>query len=88
MRHCQRAPTLPCSSPHRSLGYCCIKQRDYPAALSAFTRCSQLDPDNGESWNNLAAVHMHLEHWPQAFNALTGAGRWALGGWGVVCRGV
>lgn len=44
----------------------------------AFTRSSQLEPDNGEAWNNLAAIHMHLQHWPQAFNALSGG--WA-GGW-------
>ena len=42
--------------------------------LQAFTRSSQLEPDNGEAWNNLAAIHMHLQHWRQAFNALTGEG--------------
>jgi cytochrome c-type biogenesis protein CcmH/NrfG len=55
-----------------SLGYCYLKLKDYGAALRAFTRCSQLDPDNGEAWNNLAAIHMHLQHWKQAYNALSG----------------
>lgn len=44
----------------------------------AFTRSSQLEPENGEAWNNLAAIHMHLQHWRQAFNALSGAW-WCLG---------
>ena len=49
----------------------------------AFTRSSQLEPDNGEAWNNLAAIHMHLQHWPQAFNALSG-GKAGVSGKGSV----
>eukprot|EP00887_Chlorella_sp_A99_P004614 scaffold4.g4614.t1 len=57
-----------------SLGYCCIKEKQYERALQAFTRSAQLEPENGEVWHNLAAIHMHLARWPQAFNALSGKG--------------
>ena len=62
-----------CACTACSLGYCYIKEKEYPAALRAFTRSSQLEPENGEAWNNLAAIHMHLKHWKQAYNALSGA---------------
>ena len=26
--------------------------------MQAFTRAAQLEPDNGEAWNNIAAIHM------------------------------
>jgi tetratricopeptide (TPR) repeat protein len=107
------SPLFPTPSPPLrpcSLGYCYIKEKDYPSALRAFTRSSQLEPENGvragwrrregrapdcwagrtvacapltspvsssplllqEAWNNLAAIHMHLKRWPQAYNALSG----------------
>ena len=79
----------PHSTP-RSLGYCYIKAKDYPAALRALTRSSQLEPDNGEAWNNLAAIHMHQGHWRQAYNALSGAWelrpRWTCVSSGLVWR--
>ena len=31
---------------------------DTARAAQAFTRSAQQDPDNGEAWNNLAAVHL------------------------------
>lgn len=71
-----------------SLGYCYIKGKDYPAALRALTRSSQLEPENGEAWNNLAAIHMHQGAWPQAFNALSGAGGGGCRGGTGALRGV
>lgn len=56
-----------------TLGWCWIKEKNYPKALTALTRSAQMDPDNGEAWNNLAAVHMHLEHWKEAYAALSEA---------------
>lgn len=66
-----------CVTPH-SLGYACIKEKEYGRALQAFTRSSQLEPENGEAWNNLAAIHMHMRHWKQAYNALSGGWRNSL----------
>jgi thioredoxin-like negative regulator of GroEL len=71
-----------CAAPSRacSLGYCCIKEKEYERALQAFSRSSQLEPDNGEAWNNLAAIHMHLHRWRHAYNALSGAAGDGAGG--------
>lgn len=33
-----------------------FQAHDVDTAINAFTRSVQLDPDNGESWNNLAAL--------------------------------
>eukprot|EP00891_Asterochloris_glomerata_P006782 jgi/Astpho2/6782/Aster-07226 len=41
--------------------------------LQAFTRCAQQEPDNGEAWNNLAAIHLQLQRPAEAFNALSEA---------------
>lgn len=53
-----------------ALGHCYIKTQEYERALPAFTRCCQLEPDNGESWNNIAAVLMHLGRYKEGYNAL------------------
>ena len=47
-----------------SLGYCALKQRDYTRALQAFSRCAQQQPDNGDAWNNLAAIHLQVSECP------------------------
>lgn len=33
-----------------------IQARDIEKALDGFTRAVQLDPDNGEAWNNIACL--------------------------------
>lgn len=43
-----------------SLGYCCLKRQNWTRALQAFTRCAQQQPDNGDAWNNLAAIHLQV----------------------------
>jgi len=30
----------------------------FGSCTQAFTRTAQLEPDNGEAWNNIAAIHM------------------------------
>ena len=55
------------------LGYCCLKTKSHQRALQAFTRCAQQEPDNGEAWNNIAAIHLQLQHAPEAFSALSEA---------------
>jgi tetratricopeptide (TPR) repeat protein len=34
------------------------KDKDLEKALDAFSRAVQIDPDNGEAWNNIACLHM------------------------------
>ena len=43
-----------------ALGFCALKTADAARAAQAFTRAAQQDPDNGEAWNNLAAVHLKV----------------------------
>ncbi len=52
-----------------ALGYCALKRSDYTRAVQAFTRCAQQQPDNGDAWNNLAAMHLQVRRaeetqWP------------------------
>ncbi|XP_022874841.1 tetratricopeptide repeat protein 27 homolog [Olea europaea var. sylvestris] len=41
-----------------ALGAASLKSREVDKALDAFTRAVQLDPENGEAWNNIACLHM------------------------------
>lgn len=34
-----------------------LQARDVEKALDGFTRAVQLDPDNGEAWNNIACLY-------------------------------
>jgi tetratricopeptide (TPR) repeat protein len=34
-----------------------LQARDIQKALDGFTRAVQLDPDNGEAWNNIACLY-------------------------------
>uniref|UniRef100_A0A452YD63 Uncharacterized protein n=2 Tax=Aegilops tauschii subsp. strangulata TaxID=200361 RepID=A0A452YD63_AEGTS len=34
------------------------KDKDLEKALDAFSRAVQIDPENGEAWNNIACLHM------------------------------
>lgn len=49
--------------------------------LQAFTRCAQQEPDNGEAWNNIAAIHLQLHHPPEAFSALSEAVKYKRDSW-------
>jgi len=43
------------------------KAHDVDTAINSFTRSVQLDPDNGESWNNLAALNTLRKRSKEAF---------------------
>ncbi|CAN4112928.1 unnamed protein product [Withania somnifera] len=43
--------------------------RDVEKALDGFTRAVQLDPENGEAWNNIACLHMVKKKNKEAFIA-------------------
>lgn len=53
-----------------TLGHCYLKLERFDQAVRAFTRTVMLEPDNGEAWNNIGAVLMHLGKRREAFNAL------------------
>ncbi|KAL1561352.1 tetratricopeptide repeat protein 27 [Salvia divinorum] len=52
-----------------ALGAAALKSRDVDKALDAFTRAVQLDPENGEAWNNIACLHMVKNRSKEAFIA-------------------
>ncbi|KAL2459841.1 Protein prenylyltransferase superfamily protein [Forsythia ovata] len=52
-----------------ALGAACLKSRDVDKALDAFTRSVQLDPENGEAWNNIACLHMIKKKSKESFIA-------------------
>lgn len=56
-----------------SLGYAYLKLGFEDKALSAFSRCTQLDPEQGEAWNNVAALNIRKNRYKEAFVALTEA---------------
>ncbi len=47
-----------------SLGFCALKTGKRERAVQAFTRCVQQEPDHGDAWNNLAALHLQVTHPP------------------------
>ena len=52
-------------------GYCRMKcEGREDDALAAFVRCAQIDPENGQAWNNIAALSMHKERFQAARAAL------------------
>ncbi|XP_050223386.1 uncharacterized protein LOC126673331 [Mercurialis annua] len=50
-----------------ALGAAALKARDVEKALDGFTRAVQLDPENGEAWNNIACLHMLRKRNNEAF---------------------
>ncbi|KAL8491911.1 hypothetical protein ACS0TY_023490 [Phlomoides rotata] len=52
-----------------ALGAAALKSRDVDKALDAFTRAVQLDPENGEAWNNIACLHMVKKRSKESFIA-------------------
>ncbi len=45
-------------------------QRDFPNAAREFFRATQIKPDSKEAWNELSAMLISLENYPQALAAL------------------
>ncbi|KAL0672820.1 hypothetical protein Bca4012_000801 [Brassica carinata] len=46
-----------------ALGAAALKARDVQKAIDAFTFAVQLDPDNGEAWNNIACLRDSWQMW-------------------------
>lgn len=51
-------------------GYACLKCERTEEALAAFVRCTQIDAENGQAWNNVAALNIRLGRFAAAHTAL------------------
>ncbi|XP_061376118.1 uncharacterized protein LOC133318158 [Gastrolobium bilobum] len=64
-----------------ALGAAALKARDIEKALDAFTRAVQLDPENGEAWNNIACLHLIKKKSKEAFIAFKEALKFKRNSW-------
>lgn len=64
-----------------ALGAAALKARDIEKALDGFTRAVQLDPENGEAWNNIACLHMINKRNKEAFVAFKEALKFKRNSW-------
>ncbi|KAJ4908269.1 Protein prenylyltransferase superfamily protein [Raphanus sativus] len=64
-----------------ALGAAALKARDVQKALDAFTFAVQLDPDNGEAWNNIACLHMIKNKSKESFVAFKEALKFKRDSW-------
>ncbi|KAL3507166.1 hypothetical protein ACH5RR_032548 [Cinchona calisaya] len=64
-----------------ALGAAALKARDVEKALDGFTHAVQLDPENGEAWNNVACLHMIKKRSKEAFVAFKEALKFKRNNW-------
>ncbi|GMI88685.1 hypothetical protein like AT5G17270 [Hibiscus trionum] len=64
-----------------ALGAAALKARDIEKALDGFTRAVQLDPENGEAWNNIACLHMIKKKNKESFIAFKEALKYKRDSW-------
>ncbi|GLT80646.1 hypothetical protein SLA2020_520750 [Shorea laevis] len=64
-----------------ALGAAALKARDVEKALDAFTHAVQLDPENGEAWNNIACLHMIKKKNKESFIAFKEALKFKRDSW-------
>ncbi|KAK4256860.1 hypothetical protein QN277_006527 [Acacia crassicarpa] len=64
-----------------ALGAAALKARDIEKALDGFTRAVQLDPENGEAWNNIACLHMIKKRSKESFIAFKEALKFKRNSW-------
>lgn len=55
-----------CQHPHSGSSTFHVKHR---FDVQAFTRTVQQEPDNGDAWADIAAVHLQHQRWAPAFKA-------------------
>lgn len=56
-----------------SLGFACLKMKDWGRGGEAFTRVCQMDPNDAYAWNNLGSIMLRDNKKRPAFNALSQA---------------
>ncbi|OAY73837.1 Tetratricopeptide repeat protein, partial [Ananas comosus] len=66
-----------------ALGAAALKDRDIDKAVDAFSHAVQIDPDNGEAWNNIACLHMVRKKSAAAFIAFKEAVKFRRNSWQV-----
>lgn len=59
------------------------KDKDLGKAVDAFSRAVQIDPENGEAWNNIACLHMIRGKSPAAVQAFKEAVKFKRNSWEV-----
>ncbi|KAG8080691.1 hypothetical protein GUJ93_ZPchr0007g3767 [Zizania palustris] len=59
------------------------KDKDIQKAVDAFSRAVQIDPENGEGWNNIACLHMIREKSQAAVQAFKEAVKFKRNSWEV-----
>ncbi|KAI4330077.1 hypothetical protein MLD38_028385 [Melastoma candidum] len=64
-----------------ALGAAALKARNVDKALDGFTRAVQLDPENGEAWNNIACLHMIKKRSKESFIAFKEALKFKRNSW-------
>ncbi|KAK6228980.1 hypothetical protein SCA6_017931 [Theobroma cacao] len=64
-----------------ALGAAALKARDVEKALDGFTRAVQLDPENGEAWNNIACLHMFKNKSKESYIAFKEALKYKRDSW-------
>ncbi|XP_077251861.1 uncharacterized protein LOC143891098 [Tasmannia lanceolata] len=64
-----------------ALGAAALKAQDIDKALDGFARDVQLDPDNGEAWNNITCLHMINKKSKEAFIAVKEALKYRRSSW-------
>jgi tetratricopeptide (TPR) repeat protein len=64
-----------------SCGYALLKARREDEALSAFVRCTQADCENGQAWNNVAALNIRRGRFDAAHVALREATKQLRNNW-------
>ncbi|KAI3943018.1 hypothetical protein MKX01_024941 [Papaver californicum] len=64
-----------------ALGAAALKAQDIDMALIGFSRAVELDPDNGEAWNNIACLHMMTKSYKKAFTAFKEALKFRRSSW-------
>jgi tetratricopeptide (TPR) repeat protein len=52
------------------VGTICMQLKEWDAALRAFTEVVQQEPEEGDAWANVAAIHMHRKNPSEAYPAL------------------
>ena len=64
-----------------SCGYALLKAEREDEALSAFVRCTQADAENGQAWNNVAALNIRRGRFDAAHVALREATKQIRNNW-------
>jgi tetratricopeptide (TPR) repeat protein len=62
-------------------GYACLKCNRVEDALAAFVRCTQIDAENGQAWNNVAALSIRMSRFTAAHTALCEAVKHQRNSW-------